>query len=197
MKNLNEIDSADKLTYPDYLEYKSILTAKNTKLLGKKECLYLLPILIALASFGLLKISTFFLFLSIPAFCFGMFFAIVAAHSIYANFCKRADNKAKRAEYNRLKKSNQLSKLSTLIQQFEKLDKFGEEKLKYEIASLKQKIKASKSYYQTKEINIDLLEQELKEKEYLQTLINKQKLTKTQTGQSYKPAENEQNLTLN
>lgn len=174
MKKLDEIKSLNDISYTDYLNYTEIMSAKKVKLVGKKEVLCFLPIVVGLASLGLLPVSTWVLLLSIPLICVGMFFAAVSIHSVFVNFCKRADAKAKMGKFSRLKNSTELSKLASLMAEFERSDRFQLEKLVCEITSLKTEIKhLSGSAFEYDKKSIALKRQELQEKEYLLNQINK------------------------
>ena len=173
MKNFDEIKSVEELDYRDYLEYKDMLDAKAQKIVGKTEVLYLLPMLVSLLSLGLLPISALFLLFSVPVGCLGFLFTLVAGKTIHVNICKKIDNKSKLKEYKRLKDAKQLSRIAKLMAEFEQTDRFKEEQLKYEILTLKRKIEGYKNPYNRSENEkvIELLEQELREKEHLLNVI--------------------------
>ena len=192
MKKLDKIKSVTDISYADYLNYTDMMSAKNLKPIGVKEVLYLLPIVAGFGCLGLLSISAWFTLLAMPLICVGVFFASVAGHSIYVNFCKRADAKLKLKELKRLKHEKQLSRISNLMQEYESSENFQVEKLLYEIENLKNEIKTlSSSTVQQKENVLDLKTRELLEKEYVLNLINKNK----SSNSSVKKYSNKTNLT--
>lgn len=173
MKNLENVSSPSELTYEDYLSYKIMIDATKMKVFGKKEFLYSLPLLFGLASLGLVALSSFCLMLSVPLLCFGAFFMTVSCHSMYVNFCKKADNKKYIQEYKRMAKSKKLQHVEKLMCEYEKSGKFVEDKLRYEIGQLKKKIKQSNAKSE-KNLVSNLLERELSEKNHLLNEITKQ-----------------------
>ena len=174
MKKFDELTSVDDISYSDYLDFKNMLEAKNQKIVGKTEILYLLPFIIGLLSFALTPISPLFLLLSIPVCCIGAASALIAGKSIYVNFCKKADNKVQLQEYQRLKKVKKLANISNLIKEFQKLDRFAEEQLQHEILALKGKIKSFSQPSYEKEKVVGVLEHDLQKKQQqLKSMQNK------------------------
>lgn len=151
MRKLDEIKSVDELTFVDYYNYKAMMTANKTRILGKSEFLYLLPLILGASSLGLVVISPAFLALSLPLLFFGVWGGVVAGKSIYVNYCRKCDNKEYVSEYKRLKKAKQLSRVNQMMKEFENTDKYKQSVLEYQTSKLQSKI----SYCETLEAGYD------------------------------------------
>lgn len=173
MRKLDEIKSVDELTFVDYYNYKAMMTSNKKRIMGKSEFLYLLPLILGVASLGLLPISLLFLTFSVPVIFVGTIFGAIAGKSMYVNYCQKRDNTEYALEYKRLKKAKQLGRIKKLMKEFENTDRFKQSSLEYQVAKLESQISYCETLKEYDQKHVDKLSTQLEEKRGMLSTLTK------------------------